>query len=108
MANQRGRPVPPLFLSAEERDYLERQVRRHSAPRFGVPRVGLAWSFTNDGCSPKQHIGPEKILQEIKQFWLSAKPIKAPIGSGIAFEPRKRWRRSSGKLQNLMALVARK
>lgn len=33
MANQRGRPVPPLFLSAEERDYLGRQVRRHRAPR---------------------------------------------------------------------------
>ncbi len=33
MANQRGRPVPRLFLSVEERDYLERQVRRHRAPR---------------------------------------------------------------------------
>ena len=32
-ANQRGRPVPRLFLSVEERDYLERQVRRHRAPR---------------------------------------------------------------------------
>ena len=34
MANQRGRPVSRLFLSAEERDYLERQVHRHRAPRF--------------------------------------------------------------------------
>ena len=33
MANQRSGPVPPLFLNAEERDYLERQVRRHRAPR---------------------------------------------------------------------------
>ncbi len=33
MANQRGRPVSPLLLSAEEHDYLQRQVRRHRAPR---------------------------------------------------------------------------
>ena len=33
MAHRRGRPVLPLFLSAEERDYLQRQVRRHRAPR---------------------------------------------------------------------------
>ena len=31
MANAcaRGRPIAPLVLSAEERTYLERQVRRH-------------------------------------------------------------------------------
>ncbi len=33
MANQRGRPVPRLFLSVQERDYLERRVPRHRAPR---------------------------------------------------------------------------
>ena len=35
MANAcaRGRPIAPLVLSAEERTYLERQVRRHRVAR---------------------------------------------------------------------------
>ena len=33
MAGSRGRPLSALVLSSEERDYLERQVRRHRAPR---------------------------------------------------------------------------
>ncbi len=33
MGHSRGRPLPPLSLSAEERAYLERQVRRHRAAR---------------------------------------------------------------------------
>jgi hypothetical protein len=28
----RGRPIAPLVLSAQERVYLERQVRRHRVP----------------------------------------------------------------------------
>lgn len=34
MANtgERGRPIAPLVLSAQERTYLERQVRRHRVP----------------------------------------------------------------------------
>ncbi len=35
-AGRRGRPIAPLALSAEERAYLERQVRRH----------GVAWSLS--------------------------------------------------------------
>ena len=33
MANAAGRPTAPLVLSAEERDYLERQVRRRRVAR---------------------------------------------------------------------------
>ncbi len=35
MANavMRGRPIAPLVLSAQERTYLERQVRRHRVAR---------------------------------------------------------------------------
>ena len=33
MANATGRPIAPLILSAEERAYLERQVRRHRVAR---------------------------------------------------------------------------
>jgi transposase len=33
MANMTGRPIAPLELSAEERGYLERQVRRHRVTR---------------------------------------------------------------------------
>jgi transposase len=33
MANATGRPTAPLVLSSDERDYLERQVRRHRVAR---------------------------------------------------------------------------
>ena len=46
-ANQRGGPVPPLFLSVQERDYLERQVRRHRAPRFHVHFTPTSASWIN-------------------------------------------------------------
>jgi hypothetical protein len=32
-ADARGRPIAPLVLSAQERGYLERQVRRHRVAR---------------------------------------------------------------------------
>jgi FixJ family two-component response regulator len=32
-ASVRGRPIEPLVLSAQERAYLERQVRRHRVAR---------------------------------------------------------------------------
>jgi hypothetical protein len=32
-AGVRGRPIAPLVLSAQERSYLERQVRRHHVAR---------------------------------------------------------------------------
>ena len=32
-ARAKGRPIAPLELSAEERTYLERQVRRHRLAR---------------------------------------------------------------------------
>ncbi len=31
MANATGRPIAPLILSSDEREYLERQVRRRAA-----------------------------------------------------------------------------
>ena len=34
MANATGRPIAPPILSSDEREYLERQVRRHRAPDF--------------------------------------------------------------------------
>ena len=32
-AGVRGRPIPPVVLSPQERAYLERQVRRHRVAR---------------------------------------------------------------------------
>ena len=32
-AGVRGRPIAPLMLSAKERAYLERQIRRHCVAR---------------------------------------------------------------------------
>jgi hypothetical protein len=37
----RGRPTEPLVLSAQERAYLERQVRRHHAARSLVIRPAI-------------------------------------------------------------------
>jgi hypothetical protein len=36
----RGRPIAPLVLSAQEREYLERQVRRHRVARSLPRRTG--------------------------------------------------------------------
>jgi hypothetical protein len=38
MANaaMRDRPIVPLVLSPQEREYLERQVRRHRVARSGL------------------------------------------------------------------------
>ena len=62
MAKRLGRPIAPLDLSAEERAYLERQVRRHRVPRSFSDRcrmilrcatacparpLGLSWAFMN-------------------------------------------------------------
>jgi hypothetical protein len=41
MANSTGRPIAPLVLSSEERDYLERQVRRHRLARSLSDRCEL-------------------------------------------------------------------
>ncbi len=38
MANATGRPIAPLILSSDEREYLERQVRRHRAARSSSER----------------------------------------------------------------------
>ena len=35
-AGRRGRPIAPLMLTAEERAYLERQIRRHRVARSPI------------------------------------------------------------------------
>jgi transposase len=49
----RGRPVEPLVLSAEERSYLERQVRRHRATRSLSERCRIVLRCA-DGVPGKQ------------------------------------------------------
>ena len=60
MANSTGRPIAPLILSAEERAYLERQVRRHRAARSLSERCRVILRCA-DGV-PSMSIGV--------QFWL--------------------------------------
>ena len=62
MATTRGRPIPPLSLSAEERAYLERQVRRHRAPRSFSDRCRIILRCS-DGLSSKE-VGAELGLHE--------------------------------------------
>ena len=57
MANTRGRPIPPVSLSAQERAYLERQVRRHRAPRAFSDRCRFILCCS-DGLSNKE-VGAE-------------------------------------------------
>ena len=52
-AGMRGRPVAGLVLSAQERSYLERQVRRHRVARSlsEVPRhSAMRGRFAEQGC----------------------------------------------------------
>ncbi len=57
MPSRKGRPSPPLVLSSEERDYLERQVRRHRAPRSFSDRYRMVLRCA-DGLSSKE-VGAE-------------------------------------------------
>ena len=52
MANAAGRPTAPLVLSAEERDYLERQVRRRRVARSMSERCRIILRCA-DGISSK-------------------------------------------------------
>ena len=40
-AGSKGRPIAPLELSAEERSYLERQMRRHRVARSLSVNAGV-------------------------------------------------------------------
>jgi transposase len=53
MGLARGRPISPLTLSEEERDYLERQVRRYRAPRSLSDRCRIILRCA-DGLTSKQ------------------------------------------------------
>ena len=57
MGHSRGRPITPLSLSAEERAYLERQVRRHRAPRSLSDRCRIVLRCS-DGLTNKE-VGAE-------------------------------------------------
>ena len=57
MGHSRGRPLPPLSLSAEERAYLERQVRRHRAARSFSDRCRIILRCS-DGLANKE-VGAE-------------------------------------------------
>ncbi len=52
MANATGRPTAPLVLSSDERDYLERQVRRHRVARSMSERCRIILRCA-DGLSSK-------------------------------------------------------
>ncbi len=57
MSGGQGRPLSPLVLSAEERIYLERQVRRHRAPRSFSDRCRIILRCA-DGL-PNKEVGAE-------------------------------------------------
>ena len=52
MANATGRPTAPLELSSDERDYLERQVRRHRVARSMSERCRIILRYS-DGLPSK-------------------------------------------------------
>ena len=51
-ARAKGRPIAPLALSARERTYLERQVRRHRVARSLSERCRIVLRCA-DGCPSK-------------------------------------------------------
>jgi hypothetical protein len=63
-AGVRGRPIAPLILTAQERAYLERQVRRHRVAQSlsercrvttkPVAQRPLTWQVSDSPCS---HVG---------------------------------------------------
>ena len=85
MGHSRGRPIPPLSLSAEERAYLERQVRRHRTPRSFSERCRIILRCS-DGLTNKE-VGVELGFHEHtvgkwrRRFW-------ADRVDGLLDEPR--------------------
>lgn len=57
MAGKRGRPIVILSLNADERDYLEQQVRRRLAPRSLCDRCRIILRCS-DGLTSKE-VGAE-------------------------------------------------
>lgn len=74
MANgrARGRPIAPLELSAEERAYLERQVRRHRVARSLSERCRIILRCA-DG-SPSKSIATE-LGRARTHGWQMAAPL---------------------------------
>jgi len=62
MAKRLGRPIAPLNLSADERAYLERQVRRHRVSRSFSDRCSMILRCA-DGLSSKD-VGTELGVHE--------------------------------------------
>jgi transposase len=62
MANAAGRPVEPTVLGADERAYLERQVRRHRVSRSLAERYRIMLRCA-DGL-PSKMVAPELGVHE--------------------------------------------
>lgn len=62
MANAARRPVSPLILSADERAYLERQVRRHRVARSLSERCRVILRCA-DGIPSKAHVRVGSLFQ---------------------------------------------
>ena len=63
MVGKRGRPIVILSLSADERDYLEKQVRRHLASRSLSDRFRIILRCA-DGLTSKE-VGAELGFHEL-------------------------------------------
>ncbi len=119
MANATGRPTAPLVLSEAERDYFERQVRKHRVARSMSERCrtillctdgirlangdGTFLKIGSTACSTKFALaGPERSAMIRLLLWSSARcalrqPMR-PIGRSARWQepPVSRTRRSAG------------
>ncbi len=85
MGHSRGRPIVALLLSAQERDYLERQVRRHRVPRSLSDRCGIILRCA-DGLTSKE-VGAELGFHEHTVGKWRRRFLKDRI-DGLLDEPR--------------------
>src|SRR6187455_125700 len=72
-AGMRGRPIAPLVLSASERSYLERQVRRHRVARSLSERCRVILRCA-DGVPSKSVANELGVHGATIKAWLARRP----------------------------------
>ncbi len=85
-AGVRGRPIAPLVLSAQERAYLERQVRRHRVARSLSERCRAILRCA-DGL-PSKSVAAELGIHEIVVMACLTKPALAALAPSTTIRLR--------------------
>lgn len=83
MANASGRPAAPMVLEPEEREYLERQVRRRRVSRSISERCRIILRCA-DGSQRKVVAAELRVHEHTVGKWRRRDKMKVPFGCVIS------------------------